>query len=47
MKYGSLINLLSDAGKQTIKPEVGMGITILSWTDRDAATIIEVSKSGK
>ena len=29
------------------KPQVGDGATILRWSDRDAATIVEVSKSGK
>lgn len=29
------------------KPEVGMGATVLSYTDRHAYTIVEVSKSGK
>lgn len=29
------------------KPEVGMGVTYSCHTDRHAATIIEVSKSGK
>lgn len=28
-------------------PEVGMGATILSYTDRTAATIVSVNKSGK
>lgn len=28
-------------------PEVGMGITILMWTDRHAGTITRVSPSGK
>lgn len=30
-----------------ITPVVGMGVTINYYTDRDPATIIEVSKSGK
>lgn len=28
-------------------PFVGMGATIVRWTDRHAATVVEVSKSGK
>jgi hypothetical protein len=28
-------------------PEVGMGITLLHWTDRSAGTITRVSPSGK
>ena len=38
---GSLINLVSGNATQA-QPEVGMGATILGWTDRYAATIIEV-----
>lgn len=38
---GSLINHLF-AGSQMPTPEVGMGATVLSWTDRHAATITEV-----
>jgi hypothetical protein len=29
------------------QPEIGMGATILMWSDRRAATIIEVSKNGR
>jgi hypothetical protein len=29
------------------EPEVGMGATILCWTDRHAATIVEVFASGR
>ena len=46
MQYGSLQNILID-GTTEIVPTVGMGATILGWTDRRAYTIIEVSKSGK
>jgi hypothetical protein len=45
-EYGSLINMISGSNPE-LKPEVGMGATILMWTDRRAATVIEVSKSGK
>jgi hypothetical protein len=31
----------------TTIPEVGMGATIILWSDRLACTIVEVSKSGK
>ena len=41
MKYGSLINLISDT-VSTGDIEVGTGATILKWTDRDAATVVEV-----
>lgn len=30
-----------------MKPVVGMGATIIHWTDRTPATIIDVSMSGK
>lgn len=30
-----------------VKPMVGMGVTICYWTDREPATIIQVSDSGK
>jgi hypothetical protein len=38
---GSLINHVI-AGSNMPEPKVGMGATVLSWTDRYAATIIEV-----
>ena|SRR5688572_14611740 len=43
--FGSLDNAL--AGSSQAVPAVGMGVTILSWTDRDAGTITWVSASGK
>ncbi len=33
--------------QEVATPEVGMGATYLSWTDRHAYTIISVSASGK
>jgi hypothetical protein len=47
MKYGSLQNVMYADSKSSIKPEVGMGATLIMWTDRHAYTIIEVSKNGK
>jgi len=52
MKYGtetgSLINgLMSRQIIGAPTPEVGMGATMLSWTDRNPGTIIEVFKKGK
>lgn len=43
---GSLINhfMSSDSAKT---PEVGMGATLLSWTDRTPATVQRVFKIGK
>jgi hypothetical protein len=40
-QYGSLMNMLQ-AGARSPEPEVGMGATILMWSDRHAATIVEV-----
>lgn len=39
---GSLTNYMMGNCYQGPKPEVGMGVTILHWTDRSPATIIEV-----
>jgi hypothetical protein len=42
---GSLVNHLYSRGTRgQPEPVVGMGATILLWTDRHAATIVEVSK---
>lgn len=38
----SVTNWLMSGTKGQPKPEVGMGATILSWTDRHAGTIIKV-----
>ena len=46
MTTGSLFNNLMQDSLHP-PPDVGMVATMLSWTDRTAATIIEVSKSGK
>ena len=39
--YGNLMNRISEAGKQA-EPKVGDGATINMYTDRKAATIVEV-----
>ncbi len=39
---GSLINHVCSTSRQ-VEPKVGMGATILQWTDRQAVTIIEVT----
>lgn len=44
--YGSLQNRLME-GKQDIIPEVGMGATELSYTDRNPYTIIKVITNNK
>lgn len=41
MAYGSLFNRMMD-NSQGKTPEVGDGATVLFWTDRHAATIIDV-----
>jgi len=46
--YGSLVNRLQErmvVGAPA--PTVGMGVTMTSYTDRHAGTIIEVKKMGK
>jgi len=45
MQHGSLQNLLMGSGTAT--PKIGDGATVICWTDRHAATVIAVSKSGK
>jgi|SRR5262252_5331264 len=51
MKIGrdtnSLTNYLMSGTKGQPTPTVGMGVTILHWTDRSAGTITRVSPSGK
>lgn len=44
MTYGSLHNVLASNASETTAPApaVGDGATILGWTDRRAATVIEV-----
>jgi hypothetical protein len=39
MEFLSLKNEIY-GGPQTTMPEIGMGVTILSWTDRYAGTVI-------
>lgn len=43
----SLSNYLLSGTKGQPQPSVGMGITVLMWTDRHAGTITRVSPSGK
>jgi hypothetical protein len=42
---GSLVNYVHGNSKQ-ISPEVGMGVTILSWSDRHPGTIVKVYPDG-
>lgn len=43
---GSLINTLMENAHE-VTPEVGMGATILLWSDRHAATIVGIERKGK
>lgn len=43
MQFGSLNNLLMDRSGNP-EPEVGMGATVLAWTDRHAGTIETVER---
>lgn len=51
MQYGSLQNvMLGEAnrpGEDTHQWKIGDGVTLLRYTDREAATVIDVSKDGK
>lgn len=51
MKLGthtaSMSNWLMSGTKGQPTPVVGMGVTLLHWTDRSAGTITRVSASGK
>ena len=42
-RYGSLNNMLMD-GVAPFEPEIGMGATILYWSDRKAATIVDITR---
>ena len=41
---GSLVNHVASTSKQPI-PTVGMGCTILMWSDRHAATVVEIKSA--
>lgn len=41
---GSLVNHMMSVGVQQVYPQVGVGATILMWTDRYAATIVGVTR---
>jgi hypothetical protein len=47
MQHGSLQNLMAANGTGNPAPVVGMGCTLIYWTDRKAATVVRMSKSGK
>lgn len=46
MRCGSLINQLSGNSTSPV-PVVGVGATLLHWSDRTAGTVVEVSPNGK
>ena len=46
MPYGGLMNRIKE-NEIPSKPEVGMGATLLMWSDRHAYTIHKVSENGK
>lgn len=46
MEYGSVLNEILDRCEGQ-EPKVGMGATVLMWSDREPYTIIKVSKSKK
>lgn len=47
MKYGSIINLIEEGIGNKSKLEIGVGVTMLSWSDRTPGTIIAFDKEGK
>ena len=47
MAFGSVNNLVLANAAQSIVPEVGMGATVVAWTDRYPATVIAVRKNRK
>lgn len=46
MKAGSLQNMMADGASDAATPELGMGATLVRWTDRHAGTVVYVSPSG-
>lgn len=42
---GSLVNHVLSGAKR-VEPELGMGATLLSWSDRDAATVVDIVRDG-
>ena len=46
MRAGSLQNLMADGARDSGKPEIGEGGTLVFWTDRQPVTVVEVSATG-
>ncbi len=42
---GSIVNAIGRQTKDILEPKVGVGCTVLMWSDRSPATIVEVSPS--
>lgn len=51
MQYGSFVNAMAGQsgqhGEDTHQWNIGDGVTLLYWTDRKAATVVDVSKDKK
>lgn len=47
MEHGSLQNMMAGRVINCPTPEVGMGLTVVHYTDRSAGTVTRVSPSGK
>jgi hypothetical protein len=46
-EFGSLVNMIQ-GNAQSVDPEIGMGVTFLSWSDRHPGTIQQINvKNGK
>ena len=45
--YGNVMNRISEVGRQTTLPEVGMGLTSYSFSDRYAYTVTRIDPKGK
>lgn len=43
---GSLVNRIYGR-MNSLEPEIGMGATVLHYTDRSAATVVSISSNGK
>ena len=46
-QFGSFQNMIAANAATRVQPTVGMPATIVLWTDREPATVVYVSPSGK
>ena len=44
---GSLMNDIMGMSVSLVKPDIGMGVTKLCYSDRHACTVVKVEKNGK